>query len=116
MTTLSKSNIVRNLLANIFGLVVQDKPKNITQTDKDYAVTILDGYGLNQTCRYYNITSSDSPAVLALKLVNENPSLASMGSRIWIHDPMLVNNHPHRYRCVMIDGQPRCRLIDPRPR
>ena len=119
MKTLT-SSIVRplsHLMENLFGLsVTSSAPSFISQSDKDYTVSVISGTAFKHTVRQFKVTSSDSPAVLACKLVVENPSLAENEERIWIHDPTLANKHPHRYRAIMVDGQPHARLIDPRRR
>jgi|688.fasta_scaffold1592625_1 hypothetical protein len=117
MTTLSHSiaQKISTLFSNVFGLSVRDEP-NITKTDIDYTVYFIHGTGSATVANMVTIQSSDSPAILALKLVRENPHLAQDSSRIWIHDPLLNNKYPHRFRCMVIDGEPRVRLIDPRVR
>ena len=104
------------LVENIFRLSGSTYALTHTQTDRRLTVFVNHGTGFGRTSYEYGLYTSDSPAQVACNIVRENPNLSERKATLWIHDPKFANQHPFRFRCVMHDGQPHVRLIDPRRR
>jgi len=104
-----RASSVRNLFSRLFALGLMSK------SHQEYTVTILDASSFGKEVRTFSVQSKDSPAVLVLNLLRENPELA--GKRVWVNDPALGNQFPHRFRLMFdSDGKPRATIIEPRRR
>jgi len=113
--TSTVTSFVRTLKENILALA-QRAERLHTQTDRRLTVFVNHGTGFGRTSYEYGLYTSDSPAQVACNLVKENPHLAERNATVWFHDPNFANAHPFRFRCIMHDGQPHVRMIDPRRR
>ena len=117
---LNLSPIVSSLsaLSAFFGFSAPvANPYAITMTDTRYSVTTAVGRGFGRKVTTESFYTTDSPAVLAIKIAKSTPMLAERRGTVWVSDPRhngMVN--PFRFRVMMVNGEVVAKIIDPRKR
>ena len=89
----------------------------ITMTDTRYSVTTAVGTGFGRKFTTDTHYTTDSPAVLAIKIAKSTPMLAERRGTVWVADPRhngMAN--PFRFRMMMVNGEIVAKIIDPRKR